>query len=289
MTRLRCPDVRGRLSAYRDGELPVEQQVAVRGHVQRCRHCSRELEALDVLGEAIRSASHVRLDAHGDEVTSLHNRVLAGLQAERAELLPQRIGRMLDDLHLVWTLAGATVASLACLLAGLGVMRMTLREVPSSMAAIIGALGSPGSDRNPLRVNGRMLLPSLDNAVPAIVVSPDEAMLALSAIVTREGRVSQVELVMPDAGRLPHDEAVLELLDAAAQTRFEPARSGGTPVAVNVIWLMAHTTVIGKESLETLPVRRPRRRLQSPAPARPVVTPTVAPISQHPPPAAAIV
>ena len=289
MTRLRCPDVRSRLCAYRDGELPVEQQVAVRAHVQGCRDCSLELEALDLLGEAIRSASHARLDAHGDEVASLHNRVLAGIQAERAELLPQRMGRMLDDLHLVWTFAGATVASLACLLAGLGVMRMTLREVPSSMAAVIGALGSPGSDRNPLRLDGRMLLPSLDNAVPAVVVSPDEAMLALSAIVTREGRVTQVELVMPQAGRLPHDQAVLELLDAAAQTRFEPARSGGNPVAVNVIWLMAHTTVIGKESLDAVPAARPRRRVAPPSPPRPVVTPASAPVSRHRPPLPAVV
>jgi anti-sigma factor RsiW len=276
MTRLRCSNVREFLPAYRDQELREDRELAVRTHLRACPECSEELHALDALGEALRRASHDRLDSHDEEIASLHNRVIAGVHAQRA----QRRERWLDDLNLVWAMAGATVASIACLFAALGVMRLALREVPSSMAAVIGALGDPGSDRNPLRLDGRMLLPSLDNAVPAIVVSPDEAMLALSAIVTREGRVSQVELVMPEAGGLPHQDAVLQLLDAAAQTRFEPARAGGAPVAVNVIWLMAHTTVVGKETLES-GVRRVRP-VQPPPPVR-QVTPATAPISQAPP------
>jgi hypothetical protein len=277
----RCEEVRRHLTAYRDDELDVERQVAVRAHLLNCRGCLGELEVLDWIGEALRGASHERLETCGEDVTSLHNRVLAGVQVQHAERLPQRVGRWKDDLHLVWTLAGATVASLACLFAGLGVMRLALREVPSSMAAVIGALGDPGSDRNPLRLDGRMLLPSLDYAVPAIVVSSDEVMLALSAVVTREGRVSRVELVMPEARRLPQGGAVTELLDAAAQTRFEPARSGGAPVAVNVIWLMAHTTVVGKETFD-VPVRRVRR-VPPPAPPVPDVTPAAAPVSNSQP------
>jgi anti-sigma factor RsiW len=276
MRQLQCSAIRKMLPAYRDGELREDRALAVRGHLRSCEACAEELEALNVLGEAIRDSLHERADLHDGHVVSLHNRVVAAVQADRA----QRAESWLDDLHLVWTMAGATVASVACLFAALGVMRLALREVPSSMAAVIGALGAPGSDRNPLRLDGRMPLPSLDNAVPAVVVSPDEAMLALSAIVTREGRVSQVELVMPEAGGLPHEDALLQLLDAAAQTRFEPARAGGAPVAVNVIWLMAHTTVVGKETLDT-PGVRPARRLQAPAPVR-RVQPPAAPISQAP-------
>ncbi|HXE80274.1 MAG TPA: hypothetical protein VNK41_05965, partial [Vicinamibacterales bacterium] len=78
------------------------------------------------------------------------------------------------------------------------------------------------------------------------------------------------------ASRLPHQGALLELLDAAAQTRFEPARAGGSPVAVNVIWLMAHTTVVGKHEadLATAAPRVRRTRPQPPAaPAPPVEEP----------------
>ena len=43
-----------------------------------------------------------------------------------------------------------------------------------------------------------------------------------------------------------HDEeAMLSLLDVAAAVHFEPASFAGTPVAVNMIWLLAHTTVRG--------------------------------------------
>jgi hypothetical protein len=276
MTTLRCSTVRPLLAAYRDRELREERELAVRAHLRTCSECSEELDTLHLLGETLRRASHNRLEAHDEEIVSLHNRVIAAVQAHRA----QSRERWLDDLHLVWAMAGATVASIACLFAALGVMRLALREVPSSMAAVIGALGDPGSDRNPMRVDGRMLLPSLDNAVPAVVVSPGEAMLALSAIVTREGRVSQVELVMPEAGGLPQADAVLQLLDAAAQTRFEPARAGGAPIAVNVIWLMAQTTVVGKETLDPPGARRVRR-LQTPPPVPPVV-PAADPISQVP-------
>jgi hypothetical protein len=56
--------------------------------------------------------------------------------------------------------------------------------------------------------------------------------------------------------------------------------AGGSPVAVNVIWLMAHTTVVGKETLASPAVRRVRR-LQVPTPVAPVATPAE-PVSQVP-------
>jgi hypothetical protein len=39
---------------------------------------------------------------------------------------------------------------------------------------------------------------------------------------------------------------VLSMLDAISRSRLEPARFGGSPVAVNLVWLLAHTTVKGK-------------------------------------------
>ena len=43
-------------------------------------------------------------------------------------------------MHLVWPALGAVAATLACVAAALGLMRLTLREQPSSMAALIGVL-----------------------------------------------------------------------------------------------------------------------------------------------------
>jgi hypothetical protein len=77
------------------------------------------------------------------------------------------------------------------------------------------------------------------------VVDREEALFALQAVVTREGRVQNLELLLQDASQAPiGTRAIHHLLGAAAQTRFEPARGGGgEPVAVNMVWLLAQTKV----------------------------------------------
>jgi hypothetical protein len=66
-------------------------------------------------------------------------------------------------MHLVWPALGAVAATLACVAAALGLMRLTLREQPSSMAALIGVLADPGSNRNPVSLDGRLLVPRSAN------------------------------------------------------------------------------------------------------------------------------
>ena len=74
--------------------------------------------------------------------------------------------------------------------------------------------------------------------------------MTLSATVTREGTVSNLEILdgrdatagAPEAT----DARVEELRDAVSHARFEPATRKGLPVAVNMVWLVAHTTVRGK-------------------------------------------
>ncbi len=66
--------------------------------------------------------------------------------------------------------------------------------------------------------------------------------VALAAVVTREGTIAGLEVLLADG----HDaEVMLSLLDVAAAVRFEPASFAGSPVAVNMVWLFAHTTVRG--------------------------------------------
>jgi hypothetical protein len=80
--------------------------------------------------------------------------------------------------------------------------------------------------------------------------SANDAVVTLSATVTREGTVSNLEIVDGhDAAAGPPetpDARVEELRDAVSRARFEPATRKGLPVAVNMVWLVAHTTVRGK-------------------------------------------
>jgi hypothetical protein len=269
MKRISCALVRKDLAAYHDGELEVARQVAIRHHLASCQSCTMEADALGSLGELVRQSSASRSESLRDAVGSLHARVVARVQAEQPRRSTAR--RLIDfnDGHLLWVAGGATMATLVCLLALMGVMRMSLREVPSSLSAVIGALSDPGSNRNPVALDARIVLPRADPdaLMPSPLLKPSEGWLAISAVVTREGLVRDVALLPTSTASDSEDQELLDLLDAATQTRFEPARAGGAPVAVNVVWLMAHTTVVGRDGAPVVVLpRAPIRRLRTDTP-----------------------
>lgn len=278
MSALDCRQVRRQLAAYHDGELVMDAQVAVQVHLRACQACMSERRRLAEMGALLRSAVSARLP---EERGRLERHVLARFQAEQQASWHQQFNRLFEDLHLVWAAAGATVATVVILCAVVASMSLLLREQPLSMAAAIGAMAAPGSDRNPVSVDGRMLLPrsSPDALVGSMVMDRDDAVFALAAVVTREGRVRNLELLTPDTRALPvEDREILEVLGAASQARFEPARAGGAPVAVNLVWLVAHTTVRGKGDDAWPVLRSPRPRVVPP------VLPPALPVSELPQP-----
>jgi hypothetical protein len=274
MTAISCERARRLLQGYRDGELSLDNQIAVRAHLAGCARCAQELERLNELGAAIRHASVRRVD--GNALASVHARVVARVQAERPHLSAGRRLRDFDDGHLLWAAGGAAAATLVCILALMGVMRMSLREAPYSLAWVLGGMADPGSNRNPLTLDGRVALPSADPGMPmpSPLLKPGEGWLAMSVVVTREGQVRDVMLLPGESS--PRQQDIVDLLDAASQARFAPAMAGGEPVAVNVVWLLAHTTVVGREAA-AVPMVAPLRRLPA-SPAQPR-TPTSGPVS----------
>jgi len=146
----------------------------------------------------------------------------------------------------------------------LGMMRFaTSTPQPDSLAALINLL-TPGSNENPVVPRPDVLMPKpLD---PAFATGSefdgdDEAVFTLAAVVTREGRVANLELLREAGdGVMPGtDEAkvVANLLDAVSRARFEPASVEGLPVAVNMVWLFAHTTVRGTTTVPDPTVAAP--------------------------------
>jgi len=67
----------------------------------------------------------------------------------------------------------------------------------------------------------------------------DDVVLSLLANVTREGRVSELRMLSNDV----EGRNVDDLVHALSRGRLEPAQFDGAPVAVNLVWLVAHTTV----------------------------------------------
>lgn len=243
MKVLTCAAVRRRLTAFHDGELSAHDLLAVEGHLEGCPRCAAEAAALTSLGDALRASAA----EPGDDLRGLRADILSRVKAERDASVAARFGRLFEDLHLVWIGLAATAATLICSAVTLSALQFGSPERSDSLAALIGQLGAtPGSNQNPVRLDSGVRFPSVnkDDFMPAIAVSQQEAVLALAAVVTKEGRVGGFEVLANEGDR----REVLALLDAIARARFAPAEFGGAPVAVNVIWLVSHTTVRGKAS-----------------------------------------
>jgi hypothetical protein len=247
MTLLTCSAVRRRLAAFHDRELPVHELIAVEGHVNNCPPCAEDLSEIEQVGAALRLAA-----ARGpaDDWAGLAPGVISRMRAEANESLSARAHRLFEDMHLVWIALASTAGTFLCGAAVAGMLHFASEERTDSMAGVIAVMAAPaGSDLNPARLDGRIRVPSLpqDGMVSAALAnkaSSDEMVLTLSAVVTREGRVAGVSVLTNDHDR----RQVIDILHAIAQSRLQPAVSGDTPIAVNLVWLLAHTTVKGKLS-----------------------------------------
>ena len=246
MTLLTCAAVRRRLAAYHDRELPVPELIAIEAHVKDCPPCARELRDLQSVGDALRLAA---APGPADDWTGLAPGVISRMRAEANETWSARAGRLFEDLHLVWIGLASTAATFLCGAVVLGMLHFASPERQDSLVNVIAVMAAPpGSDLNPMRLEPGMQLPSLPLTGGLVGdtlesrTSQQDMVLALSAVVTREGRVSGLSVLSNDHER----QNVTELLKAISEGRLEPAQLAGAPVAVNLVWLVAHTTVRGK-------------------------------------------
>lgn len=246
MTLLSCAAVQRRLHAFYDRELPVREQIAIESHIDDCPPCARELRGLTAVGDALRL---VAAPAPADDWTGVQPGVISRMRAEAQESWTARVGRFFDDLHLVWIGLASTVATFICAATVLTMLHMaSMDRRQDSLAAIFAAMSAPyGSDLNPIRFDSRIRMPTVpeDGVVYATLenaVAHDDHEVALAASVTRDGVVSGLEVL----GRAEYRRETQDLLQALTRARLEPARFGGAPAAVNLVWLVAHTTVKGK-------------------------------------------
>lgn len=245
-----CSNVRRRLTEYHDGELAMEEQVVVENHLRSCEACAADARGLDTIATVLRTAATGRASAR-PEFDGFASGVVSRARAEHEESFGRVFERMFEDLHLVWAALSATAATFACLAIAVGICYFSRVERADSLAAAIEALSNVGSNEYPVAANASIDLPRQEkekkDAEPAAipVSASDEEMCALNATITREGRVSDLQLLTSGDSptTTPNWTAVGEMLDSAARARFEPARSGGNPVAVNMVWLLAHLTV----------------------------------------------
>jgi hypothetical protein len=290
-----CEYAREHLDAFVDGELSVDEQVAVESHLRWCQTCAARVEDLQLIGNSIRIGSPAphAADEEAQTISDLHARVLIRVRAEEEVSLGARLRDMFKDMRLLWPALGATAAVTICLAGSLSVLQLASLERPESLATMLDTLANPGAERNPLmpgnnarvdRLTGKYMdsdfaggisLPrASDNQVMFEGIPEQDAMFAVATVVSREGRIANYELLKSERtgqqtrktkGQRAND--VEMVLDAVRQSRFAPAQTPvGRAVAVNMVWVIVMTTV--QQPLEPRAAIRP---------------PTVAPVNRVPP------
>ncbi len=276
-----CTDVRERLEAFYDDELAVEDRIAIQNHLGECVACSLAAEELDSLGGSLRELAAQTADPTSDEPLRISARVLERLRIEEQFSLRSQVVALFQDMHLVWAGLGATVATLICVVGSASVLHAANQQQPGSFANVISILASPGSNENPMRLNYEMMAPRAVSSAPIEMTTEEDSEYALSAVVSREGRVQGVEVINQARST---DRSVNAMLNEAYRVQFAPAQARGDAVAVSMVWLVASTTVKGRPDTDMEALRGILRARTAPRPIGPLPVPAEA---SEPKPAAA--
>jgi hypothetical protein len=266
MQVLPCADVREHLAAYHDGELDIEAQVRIHGHLQECVACRIEAAAIADLGAALRTMAGSVPYRAAAESRLFTDAVLDRIRVEQRFSLVTRLRESFEDMHLVWAGLGATMAMLFCIFASAGVLHAANQERPDSLAGIISTIASGATDPVRLVDSAYENQPLLDTSESLPLGGGTDLML--SAFVTHDGRIQNVSLLEEQAVVKP--EVVLAMIDAASRARFLPMQSSAYPGGVNVVWLVTSTTVKGAPDYDLYLLAPPRL-------AKPVFGPPTAP------------
>jgi len=213
MKVLICEETRPLLEEYHDDELPVGDQIAVRAHLEWCDECSAVFADLRLMRGFVRAAAPGQVLPEREDRDTFQATVISRARAEERVSWSARLRDVLDDTHILYAGLGAAAATVFCVLILLSMMRFATRERPDSLAAIVSLLASPkvekvdenapGTNKNPVVVDARMLMPrALDQLFLAAASATDESAFTLSAVVTREGRLLNLEWHSP-SGRTP--------------------------------------------------------------------------------------
>ena len=287
-----CDHARTLLEGLIDGELSMADQLAVESHLRWCDTCALRVEDMRLIGASLRATSAARPADDVDEgaLTVLTESLLVRVRTERAQSFASRVREMVTDNRLLWPALGATAAVLLCVAAATSVLRASTIQEPDSLAAMISALGSPGSEMRPLRpADNGISFPRLSEhdgmrASGTIEQIPeDDVIYAFRTVIGRDGSLSDTELLSGDDAPLADRRAVaralaqeMALLNAVNTTRFVPAQTPlGHAVAVDMVWLVAKTTVAAPDLFRSQPARVETRVkvIQKPAAPEPAAPP----------------
>lgn len=245
MKALTCAAVRRRLHAYHDRELNVADQIAVGSHLEWCDRCAASVAELELLRTLLQSAAPGRATFLEDETAEVGAAALSRVKAEQEASFLARVRVMFDDMHLVYAGLGATVATVACAIMMLGMMRFATEQRPDSLAAIVSLLATPVgcqfSERTDASACQARWVERFDRANE---LAEQDAVFALDSIVTEKGRLADLHRLRASRrdGASGQVKLIEGLLDTVSRSRLK-TQPGNVPAASGLIWMVARTTV----------------------------------------------
>jgi anti-sigma factor RsiW len=248
MKALTCSAARRRLQAFYDEELSVSEQIAVSSHLEWCDECAELHADLGRVGATLRASMPGRVAFSSDEETNLQAQVVNRIKAEQTVSLAAQAREMFEDMRLIYAGVGGAAAAMVSVVIVLGIMMQFARVTKP------GPLPTP-----PLEAHAIVLRPAplpdprvqmprpLGAEISAGSDFTGDSVVMMVAVVTREGTVTDLSLLEPGGGRsslmVTRTKAVENLMGAVSRARFEPARVDGLPVAMNMVWVVEHTTI----------------------------------------------
>jgi hypothetical protein len=245
MKALTCAAALRRLQAFHDRELAVGDQIAVSAHVDACRSCADALADLRALSTILRAVAPPPGPLTVDEAASFQAAVVSRAKAERDVSFAARVRGMFDDMHLVYAGFGAAAATIVCVVIMLSMMRFASNERSDSLAAIVAFLATPGSSADAIVIDAASHARWTARFQAANESAQQDAVFALAAVVTREGRLADLERLRTRGHKAASEEAKLieGLLDTVSRAQLESAPADGVSAISGIVGLITHTTV----------------------------------------------
>jgi hypothetical protein len=261
MKPLTCASTRRRLQAFHDRELSIADEIAVGGHIEWCDRCAAALTDLRELRSAVQHLAPGRSAVADLDAVVFTESVVSRLKAEEDASFLSRVREMFDDMHLVYAGLGAAAATAVCIVIMLGMMRFATTDRPDSLAAVMTVLATPleCESGNDITDASGCRARWAERFARANEWDEQEAVFALEAMLTRQGRLADLDVLRATRHHrttAEELEVIEELLDVVSRSRLDPSLSVRLPTA---IWLLEQTTVRASQQPAPLDVRLPAK------------------------------
>jgi hypothetical protein len=263
MKPLDCGAARRRLNAFHDGELSIEQQIAVASHLEWCDACAEEFADFGTMRDALQAVAPGRAALTHEQAAVFTATVISRVKAEEQASLLTRVRGMFEDMHLVYAGVGAACATAVCSIVMLSMMRYATNERPDSLAAVVSLLAAPldcdfGADLADASSCKARLAARFQRANET---AETDAVFALETIVTRQGKLTNVAALRSGRHASASQANLIEgLLDHVSKSRFESVPQLRLPDFSSMVWLVEHATVRANNTKPALDLPLPPKK-----------------------------